>query len=196
MASRATVITIQRSVPVGCTRDNRAVGGLFRFGIEHLAAAIEAIGGHLVPAVGFTAGLVDRQRGLLERVMRTAHATTRRRYSAFLNSHGSNPLSQKKLLNKMSTFVPAGATPTTIQSVRGAAGVFIRCFAGHTANGCIGTIGITRNNSSSTSSLNDTGRSTVKASASGARVSTCSPDRSNSRRVSARSSSTIGSRQR
>src|SRR3989344_4669927 len=107
MASRAIVIKAQLSVPVGYTRYNSAYGGVFRLGVEHLAAAIVTIGSHLVPAVGLTAGLVDRQRGLLERIMRTAHAAARRRYSAFLDSHGSNPLGQKNYQQRLGSF-PSG----------------------------------------------------------------------------------------
>jgi len=58
MASRATVIKVQ-------SLNHAMSSGLIRLGLHNLAAAIETVGGDVMPAMGFAAGFVNRNGRLL-----------------------------------------------------------------------------------------------------------------------------------
>src|SRR5690606_49130 len=60
----------------------------FRRDLDHLAAAVVAARADVVTHVRFAGGRIDGQRRVAQRVVRTAHPATRRRFTVFLNGHG------------------------------------------------------------------------------------------------------------
>src|SRR6186713_92788 len=55
-------------------------------------AAIKTVRSDAVTQVGFTGLRIDRQSGLRQSIVRTMHAALGRRFTTFLNGHGTNPL--------------------------------------------------------------------------------------------------------
>src|SRR6478752_3705678 len=55
-------------------------------------AAIKTVGSDAMTQVGFTRLRIDGQGGLRQRIVRTMHAALGRRFTTFLNGHGTNPL--------------------------------------------------------------------------------------------------------